>query len=193
MDNSALTIPTRPQFVHEMLSDSSKQWRQTVPPKSFQRHMAWHGVASWCRGGWNVRLPEIWWDEANPCEETQFFLWSMHCWMTLPSTPYPTYPDLSITKICRIKTQVPTMMAIEVLTPKSWCQNSIEVIKLWSRLSRPSLKTASSHLKTDGWKMKFPFGKTYFQGLCLALGRVYIYICHIHVVTIDWIHAISLV
>ena len=64
-----------------MLSDISKWWRQTVPPNSFQRHMAWHGAASWCRGGWNVRLPEISWDETNPCEKT-------HC-QAAPVWPWP--------------------------------------------------------------------------------------------------------
>ncbi len=27
-------------------------------------------------------------------------------------------------------------------------------------------ETNSSHLNMDGWKMQFPFGEAYFQGLC---------------------------
>ena len=126
MDNSALTltIPTRPHCVREMLSDFSKWWRQTVP-NSLQRHMAWHGAASWCRCGWNIRLPEISWDETTPCEKTQVFLWSIRCLMTLPLSDL-THPDLSITKSTTSKLR--SLRWWQLRSWQSLCQKSIEVI-----------------------------------------------------------------
>ena len=37
----------------------------------------------------------------------------------------------------------------------------------------PSLKLTFSHLKMDGWKMKFPFGMAHFQGRLVLVSPIY--------------------